>query len=70
MTPFLILQPLPILRTEKKHPQEQSLIPGIIAPGQASEEITINADTGTYDYYCTLHPFMKGQLTIEGNVMQ
>jgi nitrite reductase (NO-forming) len=43
---------------------------GIIAPGQASEEITINADTGTYDYYCTLHPFMKGQLTIEGNGMQ
>jgi nitrite reductase (NO-forming) len=38
---------------------------GIIGPRQASKEITINADTGTYDYYCTLHPFMKGQLTIE-----
>lgn len=38
---------------------------GIIGPGQASKEITINADTGRYDYYCTLHPFMKGQLTIE-----
>ncbi|MDQ3836893.1 MAG: multicopper oxidase domain-containing protein, partial [Thermoproteota archaeon] len=38
---------------------------GILGPGQSSEEITINADPGTYDYYCTLHPFMKGQLTVE-----
>ena len=38
---------------------------GIIGPGQTSKEITINADAGTYDYYCTLHPYMKGQLTIE-----
>src|SRR5215213_4585178 len=38
---------------------------GIIGPRQASKEIPINADTGTYDYYCTLHPFMKGQLTLE-----
>ena len=37
---------------------------GIIGPGQSSEGITINADTGTYNYYCTLHPFMKGQLKI------
>jgi len=38
---------------------------GIIGSRQASKEIPINADTGTYDYYCTLHPFMKGQLTLE-----
>jgi nitrite reductase (NO-forming) len=39
---------------------------GILGPGQSSEEITINAaDAGTYDYYCTLHPYMRGQLTIE-----
>ena len=38
---------------------------GILGPGQSSEEIRINADAGTYDYYCTLHPYMKGQLTIE-----
>ena len=38
---------------------------GILGPGQSSEEIRINADTGTYDYYCTLHPYMKGQLTIQ-----
>jgi plastocyanin len=38
---------------------------GILGPGQTSEEIRINADAGTYDYYCTLHPYMKGQLTIQ-----
>ena len=38
---------------------------GILGPGQSSEGITINAAAGTYDYYCTLHPYMKGQLTIE-----
>lgn len=38
---------------------------GIIGPRQSSKEIAINADAGTYDYYCTLHPYMKGQLTIE-----
>ena len=38
---------------------------GILGPGQSSEEIRINADAGTYDYYCTLHPYMRGQLTIE-----
>ena len=39
---------------------------GILGPGQSSEEFTINAaDAGTYDYYCTLHPYMRGQLTIE-----
>jgi nitrite reductase (NO-forming) len=36
---------------------------GIIGPGQSSEEITINSDPGTYNY--TLHPFMKGQLSVE-----
>ncbi len=39
---------------------------GIIGPGQTSKEITISSDAGIYDYYCTLHPYMKGQLTIEG----
>ena len=39
---------------------------GILGPGQSSEEITINANAETYEYYCTLHPYMKGQLTVEG----
>ena len=39
---------------------------GILGPGNSSEAIRINAaDAGMYNYYCTLHPFMKGQLTIE-----
>ena len=38
---------------------------GILGPGRSSEAITIPADAGTYDYYCTLHPYMKGQLAIE-----
>ncbi|MFL6526270.1 MAG: multicopper oxidase domain-containing protein [Nitrososphaera sp.] len=38
---------------------------GILGPGQSSEQITISADPGTYDYYCTLHPFMKGQLAVQ-----
>jgi plastocyanin len=37
---------------------------GILGPGQSSEEIRINSNAETYDYYCTLHPYMKGQLTI------
>jgi plastocyanin len=39
---------------------------GIIGPRQTSKEITISSDDGTYDYYRALHPYMKGQLTIEG----
>jgi len=46
-------------------PTEAGFDTGILGPGQSSEEITISADPGTYDYYCTLHPFMKGQLTIQ-----
>jgi nitrite reductase (NO-forming) len=37
---------------------------GIIGPGKRSGQLTIDADPGTYDYYCTLHPYMKGQLTV------
>ena len=38
---------------------------GILGPGQRSESITIDTDVGIYDYYCTLHPYMKGQMTIQ-----
>jgi nitrite reductase (NO-forming) len=37
----------------------------ILGPGQSSENIPISSDAGTYDYHCTLHPYMRGQLTIE-----
>ncbi|MFB5623531.1 MAG: plastocyanin/azurin family copper-binding protein [Nitrosopumilus sp.] len=30
------------------------------------ESYTLNFDeTGTYDYFCTLHPWMKGQVIVE-----
>jgi plastocyanin len=38
---------------------------GILGPGQRSEAITIDTDAEIYDYYCTLHPYMKGQMTIQ-----
>ena len=37
---------------------------GIISDSGKTAEIIINADPGRYDYYCTLHPYMKGQLTV------
>ncbi|MEW6604606.1 MAG: multicopper oxidase domain-containing protein [Thermoproteota archaeon] len=36
---------------------------GIIGP-ENTAKTTINVEPGTYDYYCTLHPYMKGQLTV------
>jgi nitrite reductase (NO-forming) len=38
---------------------------GILGPGRTSEVFTINAEAGTFDYYCTLHPYMRGQLIVE-----
>jgi nitrite reductase (NO-forming) len=38
---------------------------GIIGPDRSSSEIVIDAEPGTYDYYCTLHPYMIAQLTVE-----
>jgi nitrite reductase (NO-forming) len=38
---------------------------GILGPGQRSEAITIDTDAGIHDYYCALHPYMKGQMTIQ-----
>jgi plastocyanin len=38
---------------------------GILSPRQSSEAIRISADAGIYDYYRTLHPYMRGQLTVE-----
>lgn len=36
---------------------------GIIGPGNTGQ-VTIDVEQGTYDYYCTLHPYMKGQLKV------
>lgn len=37
---------------------------GIIQGSGKVAETTINAKPGSYDYYCALHPYMKGQLTV------
>jgi plastocyanin len=37
-----------------------------IINGSDSVEIDIsNIDAGTYQYYCMVHPYMKGSLTVE-----
>ena len=65
MTPFHILQLLAILITEKQDYQEHYLIQESSVRDRVVRELQYNAGAGTYDYYCTLHPYMKGQLTIE-----
>lgn len=37
---------------------------GIIQGSGKIAEATIKAEPGSYDYYCALHPYMKGQLTV------
>lgn len=36
---------------------------GIIGPAN-SAKVIVDFGAGTYDYYCTLHPYMKGKLTV------
>ncbi|HEX2168685.1 MAG TPA: multicopper oxidase domain-containing protein [Nitrososphaera sp.] len=37
---------------------------GIIAPGQSADQV-ISQSKGVWEYYCTLHPYMKGTINIE-----
>jgi cytochrome c oxidase subunit 2 len=37
----------------------------IIMGGESAELDTANIDAGTYTYYCTVHPYMTGSLTIQ-----
>jgi nitrite reductase (NO-forming) len=37
---------------------------GVIQGSGKVAEATINAKPGSYGYYCSLHPYMKGQLTV------
>ena len=38
---------------------------GIIMAGESTVMDTSGIEPGTYDYYCTVHPYMVGKLTIE-----
>ncbi|MGD1835233.1 MAG: cupredoxin domain-containing protein [Nitrososphaeraceae archaeon] len=38
---------------------------GIIMAGESAVMDTSGIEPGTYDYYCTVHPYMVGKLTIE-----
>lgn len=37
----------------------------IIMGGESAELETSNVDAGTYPYYCSVHPYMKGSLIVE-----
>ena len=38
---------------------------GMIMGGESAEIDTSNVDAGTYPYYCSVHPYMKGSLIVE-----
>jgi plastocyanin len=37
---------------------------GIIGPGQSSNQV-MPASSGVFEYYCTLHPYMKGMINVK-----
>jgi plastocyanin len=37
-----------------------------LAPGPATQELTVELDAGEYYYHCDSHPNMNGALTVEG----
>jgi plastocyanin len=39
---------------------------GLIKPGQTFQFTFVNS--GTYDYFCAIHPWMTGQVVVSGNV--
>ena len=38
---------------------------GIIGPGQSADQV-VPLSEGVFEYYCTLHPYMKGTINIKG----
>ena len=38
---------------------------GLLGANQASEPITMPAEPGEYKYFCTLHPFLVGTVTVQ-----
>lgn len=38
---------------------------GLIGANQASKPVTMPAEPGEYKYFCTLHPFLVGTVTVQ-----
>ena len=38
---------------------------GLIGANQASKPVTMPAEPGEYKYFCTLHPFLVGTITVQ-----
>jgi plastocyanin len=36
----------------------------LVSPGQSSKPITMPNESGQYPYFCTLHPWMEGTITV------
>lgn len=36
----------------------------LVSPGQSSKPITMPNEPGQYPYFCTLHPWMEGTITV------
>jgi plastocyanin len=36
----------------------------LVSPGQGSKPITMPNEPGQYPYFCTLHPWMEGTITV------
>lgn len=36
----------------------------LVSPGQSSKPIAMPNDPGQYPYFCTLHPWMEGTITV------
>jgi plastocyanin len=38
---------------------------GIVGPNQQSKPVTMPTEPGDYVYFCTLHPFLVGTVTVQ-----
>jgi plastocyanin len=38
---------------------------GVVGPNQVSKPVTMPAEPGEYKYFCTLHPFLVGTVTVQ-----
>src|SRR5918995_270167 len=38
---------------------------GVVGPNQVSGPVTVPTEPGEYPYFCTLHPFLTGTVTVQ-----